>query len=265
MIPWWEPTNIIQIPGLNITIYVFGILVGIGVLCGYLIAVWRAKRLNLNQELMLEFALYVMVTALLGSHIFHVAVYSPWEFFNNPLTLLNPFGSQSSIGGFLSAFLGAYLWKLRRKVSAAIFYDQLSFGMTVGWFFGRTGCFYVHDHPGKETDFFLGVQNYYQLGLAPATRHDMGLYEALWTLGMFMLFLWLGKKTRPIGYFTTLYFTSFAILRFFLDFLRAVDEVYAGLTAAQWVCLFASGIGIYYFRRIVTSGTYDFPEGLRAK
>jgi len=177
MIPWWEEINSIQIPGLGIKIQLFGLLVSIGVFCGTLTTVWRAKRLNLNLDMLFEFILYVLFVAFLGSHLFHVIFYDHQDFLRNPLSLFNPFGTQSSIGGFLSVFLGGFIWKWRRKLDFKVLSDQMSYGMPVGWFFGRLGCFVVHDHPGKLTNFFLGVQNYRYAGLSIGTRHDLGLYE----------------------------------------------------------------------------------------
>jgi phosphatidylglycerol:prolipoprotein diacylglycerol transferase len=253
MIPWWQLVQPIQVPGLGIQVHLFGLLVGLGVLCGTMTTFWRAKRLNVNLDMLLEFILYILITAFLGSHIFHVIFYSPEEFFNNPLTLLNPFGTQSSIGGFLSAFLGGFIWKLRRKVDIKFLSDQTSFGMPVGWFFGRMGCFVVHDHPGKLTDFFLGVQNYNYPGLSIGTRHDLGLYEMLWSLFTFIMFLILDRKPRPAGFFTMMFFTFFAICRFWLDFMREIDPAYWGLTIAQWVCIGATIIGLAFLKKISRS------------
>jgi phosphatidylglycerol:prolipoprotein diacylglycerol transferase len=263
MIPWWEEVNGIQVPGLDIQIQLFGLLVAIGVFCGTITTIWRAKKFNINLDMLLEFILYVLGTSFLGSHIFHVIFYSPEEFFNNPLTLLNPFGTQSSIGGFLSAFLGAYIWKLRRKVDFKALGDQMAFGMPVGWFFGRMGCFVVHDHPGKLTNFFLGVQNYQYAGLSIGTRHDLGLYEMLWSFFTFIMFLILDRKPRPAGFFTMMFFTFFAICRFWLDFLREIDGLYYGLTIAQWVCIGATIVGVLYVRKLNRSGEFVIPEELK--
>jgi len=265
MIPWWEEIRPFQILGLPIYIHIFGLLVATGVFFGCYTTYRRATRLSLNIDLLFEFAFYVLLTAFLGSHIFHVIFYSPQEFLNNPLTLLNPFGTQSSIGGFLSAFLGAIIWKWRRKLDYKFLADQTSFGMPVGWFFGRLGCFIVHDHPGKLTNFFLGVQNYHYPGLPIGTRHDLGLYEMLWSLLTFIMFLFLDRKPRPAGFFTVMFFTFFAICRFFLDFIREIDQAYLGLTAAQWVCIGATVVGLSYAKKISRSGKFIIPLELKAK
>jgi phosphatidylglycerol:prolipoprotein diacylglycerol transferase len=250
MIPWWHARDAVYISSLNLAIFPFGVLVAIGVLCGSVGALWRSRRMGLDPNTLLEFILYVLIIAFLGSHIFHVLFYSPSEFLQNPLTLLNPFGSQSSVGGFLSAFLGAYIWKLKTKSSPLEMYDQLSFWMPVGWFFGRLGCFVVHDHPGELTTFFLGVKDYQFVGLETGTRHDLGLYEMIWSFVMFVWFLKLDKKIRPFGYFTILFFTTFSFCRFWLDFLRVNDPHYFGLTVAQWICILTTATGIYFFGRI---------------
>ena len=53
------------------------------------------------------------------------------------------------------------------------------------------GCFVVHDHPGKVTDFALAVSDY-RFGAPPfQARHDLGFYEVLYSALIIALFFWL--------------------------------------------------------------------------
>jgi len=56
---------------------------------------------------------------------------------------------------------------------------------------GRTGCFLAYDHPGSETSIVLAQR--YSDGVV---RHNLGLDEALYTLPVALLFLWLGRRGR---------------------------------------------------------------------
>jgi phosphatidylglycerol:prolipoprotein diacylglycerol transferase len=70
-------------------------------------------------------------------------------------------------------------------------------------------------------------------------RHDLGLYEALWTMVIAAAFWALRKKDVQPGFFTALFVVLYAPARFVLDFLRntdlpGADRRLAGLTPAQW-------------------------------
>jgi phosphatidylglycerol:prolipoprotein diacylglycerol transferase len=174
---------------------------------------------------------------------FMEALRDPSMFFSTWLGL-------SSYGGFFGGILGCFIWKWRRKLPLLPYANAVCFGLPVGWLFGRLGCFVVHDHPGKVTDFFLAVDAY-QFGAPPfQPRHDLGLYEVIYTLCIIGLFFWLEwRKRRPVGFYCVLLPIVYAPVRFFLDFLRATpleggDVRYGGLTPAQWASILMVGVGI---------------------
>jgi prolipoprotein diacylglyceryltransferase len=72
-------------------------------------------------------------------------------------------------------------------------------------------------------------------------RHDLGLYESIFSFFIFIIFALLFKKLVKIGWglVTGFSFGLYAVGRFFLDFLRATDLDYSDakyfyLTPAQW-------------------------------
>jgi phosphatidylglycerol:prolipoprotein diacylglycerol transferase len=95
------------------------------------------------------------------------------------------------------------------------------------------GCFFAHDHPGKPTNFLLGVR--YPDGL----RHDLGLYESILYLAI-AIGLWFAQDiyriTRRQGAAWMILIFAYAVPRFALEFLRVEDTRYLGLTPAQYFC-----------------------------
>ena len=127
------------------------------------------------------------------------------------------------------AIVIAYILK-RRGVSIIQYSDAYVFGLPLGIFIGRIGCFLIHDHPGTLTNFFLGIK--YQDGVI---RHDLGLYESLFGLLLFALFLLIGLRLRiKPGIFTALFLVLYGLFRVLLDYLRILDVTYLGLTPAQY-------------------------------
>jgi phosphatidylglycerol:prolipoprotein diacylglycerol transferase len=245
-IPWFKLEGI-TIPGTEIGIQPFGILVAIGVLAGMRLSEWRGERIGFRREMVSDFATHVVIIGFIFGHMFDMVFYYPEKVLEKPWELLMIWTSLSSYGGFFGAVLGGFYWKWKRKLPMFPVLDQIAFGLPLGWFFGRMGCFVVHDHPGKITDFFLAVDNFTYDGVT-GPRHDLGLYEVFWSIVVVPLFLLLDKKPRPHGFFVGMIAILYAPVRFGLDFLREADRTWAGgLTAAHYSSLLTLGLGMYAF------------------
>lgn len=170
---------------------------------------------------------------------------------------------------------------LKRKLDVWGYADACLYGLTIGWASGRTGCFVAHDHPGTITNFALGVKGMLNPnGLTrpeklewmqslydrfPELRdmtvampipdeiwqqvayHDLGLYEVIWSLAMFALFVVLDKKPRPPGFFVGMMFLSYGPCRLLMDVFRhpSTDTRYLGLTPAQYLSVGMALVGAW--------------------
>jgi phosphatidylglycerol:prolipoprotein diacylglycerol transferase len=227
-----------------LAIHMFGILVAIGILVGARWTRTRGRQLGLADDHIASMITTILVSGFLIAHFFAVFAY---QLPQNPdltiLQILNPFGGLSSFGGFMGALIGLFAWCKKYKQPVMPYADSLGYGLSIGWMFGRLGCFSAHDHPGRFTDFFLGVQ------YADGVRHDLGFDEALWAAIISSLFFVLARKKRPLGLYVTTLSLAYAPVRFFLDFLRATDVPtpdtrFYGLTPAQWGCIGILGAGM---------------------
>lgn len=233
MIPYF---HLATIPLGPITIHVWGLMVALGIIAGAFAASWIARQRGLDKELIWDLSSVVIAAAFVMARVFH-AVYEPGLYLADPLELFRIWhGGFSVMGGFIGAFL-AGVWYLRhRHVDVWAYADTAIFGLPLGLFIGRLGCFLIHDHPGTFTNFFLGVQ--YPDGV----RHDHGLYLSLNGLVLFLLFLWLASRRARTGTFVIVFLVWYGVVRFFLDFFRAtdgpiVDTRYLHLTPAQYVAM----------------------------
>lgn len=267
LIPWFraEPWHVplpFTLPVFNvdhIPIQPFGIMVAIGVLSGARLAEWMAKRIGMIQGLVADYITYVVVSGFLGAYLLNALFYEPhvWlDILDEPSLFFKRYLGLSSYGGFIGVIVGSLIWKWRRSYPVLPVADAAAFGFPLGWMFGRTGCFIVHDHPGKVTDFFLAVDGY-RVGAPPfSPRHDLGLYEVFWSIGATALFFLFARKKRPAGFYVAMLPILYTPIRFFLDDLRAGagsggDVRYAGFTPGQYasVGLFLFGVGLWAFIR----------------
>jgi phosphatidylglycerol:prolipoprotein diacylglycerol transferase len=172
-------------------------------------------------------------------------------YFSAPLDILKIWrGGMSIYGGFIGAVIAGLVYLKKNKLDFWQYADASIFGLPLGLFIGRLGCFFIHDHPGIKTNFFLGV------AYPDGARHDLGLYDSLAGLIIFLIFLILRRKEWRLGFYVAFFAAAYGTIRFFLDFLRAADIVgtdprYFGLTLAQYLsmALFAAGIYLFYKRK----------------
>lgn len=250
-IPWFRLEALeVQLPWVGeVAVQPFGILAATGILVGAHIAERRAKARGIPEGAVADLLLHAVPLGLVTAYLLNAVFYDPeslQDLFRDPGLLLDRYLGLSSYGGFLGGILGALVWQRRRRMSLLKAGDAVAYAFPAGWFFGRTGCFLVHDHPGVVSDFPLAVDDYWLQGVP---RHDLGLYEALWSLAAFVLFVALGRRARPEGFFLAWLPLIYAPVRFFLDFLREGPDVggdvrYLGLTPGQYCSLVLLFVGL---------------------
>jgi phosphatidylglycerol:prolipoprotein diacylglycerol transferase len=245
----------------QVPIHLFGVLVAIGVILGDRIVVTEGVKRGLDARDVKFMNARIVIGGFLVAHWVSVIFYFPERIKENPLVLLNFWSGLSSFGGFLGALIAFLYYTKRENIPRLVYADAVALGLSVGWIFGRTGCFTAHDHPGRHTSFFLAVR------YPDGPRHDLGLDELLFTLVLTAILWVYARKPRRPGQLIGLAALLYAPARFGLDFLRATDvarpdERYAGLTPAQWACLATAALGArLLFRRGQPAGGGATPSG----
>jgi phosphatidylglycerol:prolipoprotein diacylglycerol transferase len=222
----------------------WGTFVAAGYLVGTFIAWKRAKRLGLDQKIILDLAFWIFVWSLIGARLFDVIFYEPSYFLAHPLDIIDPrVPGYAIFGGFAGA--GLAFWRIAKKHSLNLlaYADTLVWGLPWACGIGRIGCFLIHDHPGTLTHFMLGVK--YPDG---QTRHDLGLYLSIIGFLTGGLFLAINRKNRRPGFWLGTYMAIEGIMRFTLDFLRTADTRYFGLTPTQYFAMPLFFAGLYFIR-----------------
>ncbi len=200
-------------------------------------------------------------------------------------------GGLSSLGGF--ALAGMILFLVLRSLGAGgwRYHDVLAIAFIPTWIFSRLGCFLIHDHPGRLSNFFLAIN------FPAGARFDAAFLEIILMILIGVLFLIIGFKKNVIpakvydpwvrpnragihdshsefisgseqipkqvrndkmkaGSFALFLILIYSFSRFFLDFLRATDlpnsdPRYLGLTLAQYGMIMFFAGGLIFLSRYV--------------
>ncbi len=269
-IPWFrlEPLRI-PFPVLGeLPIQPFGVLVATGVFLGAHIAGKRAEKQGMAPSVIADLVTHVILSGFFFGHALDAIFYYPDRTLENPWFVFQFWNGLSSYGGFTGAIIGAAIWRVRRRVPMIAVCDPIAFSFPFGWLFGRTGCFVVHDHPGRVTDFALAVADY-KVGMPPfQPRHDLGFYEILWSLAACTLFLLLGRTPKRNGFYLALLPLIYTPIRFGLDFLRAEsteggDIRYFGLTPGHYASVALFVVGALLMRRVYQDPPVEIPPQAR--
>jgi phosphatidylglycerol:prolipoprotein diacylglycerol transferase len=231
--------EMIQIGPLHIKTW--GLLVGVGLVIGFIVAAWAARKRGVPTDRFYTLAFIGVIGGVVGSRF--VWALQPSEIgqtLSHPLRLISVWEpGLTLVGGLIIGFGAAviYAWRARLPVRKTM--DAAVIGLGPAVAIGRIGCYLTGLHPGKPTSLPWGID---YLG---AIRHPIPLYESLLGVMVFGLALALSRRRVPAGATALAVGGTYLVLRSLLDFLRAsgVDGpsalVLGGFTLTQAVTVFA--------------------------
>lgn len=237
--------------GGSLRLHGYGLLVAVGFLAAYAMQLRKARRDGLDPKVITRLFAWLVPGAFLGGHLGYVLFSDPGLIFTHPAALLNPLAGISSLGSSVCCVLLTFLFLRRNRLPYLPYFDTLVFGLAFLLVLGRLGCLTIHDHPGIETRFWLGVEGICPSGDPLTACHDLGGYEFLFALVLIGVLLWADRRPRFPGFVQVLVFTSYGLFRFLIDFLRqpALDPRYLGLTPAQYGAMVVFAVGIWFWYR----------------
>lgn len=180
------------------------------------------------------------------------------------------YGAKSILGGLTGAYVGALLGKRIAGYEGRtgdFFAPAVAIGMAVG----RVGCL-LAEAPGRPTSLPWGVHvpaaNADAVGYCPgcatgAAMHPSFAYEIAFHLLAFAVLLRLRGRPLPAGETLTLYLAAYGTFRFLVEFTRANETVWLGLTRPQWFLVPTLALMLWHLRRKARAGAYAALRGTR--
>ncbi|MBT4856723.1 prolipoprotein diacylglyceryl transferase [Candidatus Uhrbacteria bacterium] len=232
-----------------LTLHVWGLFVALGFGLGAFMAGKMAERRDLKKKVIYDLVGWMVIAGMVGGRLGHVLFYEFAFYAADPLAVLRIWEGGLSLFGGIFACIATGVWYLRKnKLDIWQYADVAVFGLPFGLWIGRVGCFLIHDHPGTATSFAMGIEY-----PDAVIRHDHGMYLSINGLVLALLFLYLAKKNRPVGFYIATFAVWYGIVRFFLDFFRLLDVKYLSLTPGQWFSLLLVAFGCLTWYRLLKS------------
>ena len=119
----------------------YGLIIGIGVLAGILMAVHQAKVTGENPDTIWDFAIYAVIFSVIGARIYYVVF--AWDYYkDNLLSIFNTRnGGMAIYGGVIGAFLTLFIYCRIKKINPFRLGDLCVPGLILGQVIGRWGNF----------------------------------------------------------------------------------------------------------------------------
>lgn len=250
----------IDIFGYHVAFY--GIVIGLGMLMGYLIAEWMAKRTGQSTELYLDFALIAIIVSVIFTRLGYV-LFALDEFVDNPLEIFNlRSGGLMIYGGIFGGILSAVVFAKVKKYSFWLLADTGCIGLITGQIIGRWGNFFNREAFGKYSDGLFAMQLNirdvsYDFAMSEVSLqqkfagkqaafdrimeirnniitvagaeyiqvHPTFLYESLWNICILVLLIIYTKYKKFDGEVILLYLAGYGLGRLWIEGLRT-DQLF---------------------------------------
>ena len=260
----------VSIFGFEIAYY--GIIIGIGVMLGIVLASYLAKRTGQNPDTYYDLALYAVVLSIIGARIYYV-IFS-WDSYKNDLLSIFNLreGGLAIYGGVIAAVITVFVYARIKKISFWLLADTASPALILGQIIGRWGNFFNREAFGEYTEGFFAMQlpvNAVRAsditdkmmehltvidGVSYVQVHPTFLYESLWNIGVLTVMLIWMKYKRFEGEIFLTYLFGYGIGRFWIEGLRTDQLLIPGTQAAvsqilAIVLVVVSAILIWYKRK----------------
>ena len=142
----------------------FGALLALSFLLGIFLCIKRAKKVGVNPKFIMDVALVVLFSSLIGSRFFYV-IFHLEEFKGHGADVFNPFQSTgefgiaglSMLGGVILAIISGIIYILLKKQPLWKIADILAPSFVLGIGITRIGCFLNGCCFGEPTKSSLGV------------------------------------------------------------------------------------------------------------
>ncbi len=268
----------------NFYIGTYGVLVGIGVLLGVILAVRHARKTHFKQDVIMDLIFFCLLGGIVGARLLYIIVYFP-AFLESPFKIL--FARQGFV--FLGAIGGAVavgmIYIRRHQLPFWQVADVVAPSIPLAHFVGRLGCFSAGCCYGKPVSSglrFLGVRfpavfdkageyvgsgsfvDHWSAGLLdPGATHSLPIYptqlfESGANLLIFVTLMLVARRKHFDGQLLLLYLLLYSGVRFLIEFFRGDPDRgiwFNALSTSQILSFIIISLALYFWTTRHKAGT----------
>ncbi len=232
------------------TIAFYGMIIAFGMVMGYLMTAFQAKRTGQEPDLYLDLALWDIVFAVIGARIYYV-VFS-WDYYkDNLMQIITTRGGGIAIyGGVIAGVITTIIFGKVRKQNFFQLLDTACIGLITGQIIGRWGNFCNREAFGGYTNGLFAMQlkqsdvaasNLTHSVLKHAVEidgtryiqvHPTFLYESFWNIGVLIILLLFTKHRKYNGQIFLIYLLGYGLGRAWIEGLRTDQLIFFGTGVA---------------------------------
>lgn len=253
-----------------VTIYSFGLMMGIGFVVASYLLTRELNRKRINSKVGSTVTLLAIVFGIIGSKILYLIESWP-EFIESPFKMAFSASGLTWYGGFLLATFVIWRYTKLKKISFLKVCDAAAPALALGYGIARIGCHLSGDGDyGMPTtlpwaaiysngtyppslafkDFPDIVEKYGVNGIVPndIPVHPAPLYETISGVLIFAVLWKLRTTVTPDGKLFMLYLILASIARFLVEFVRLNPRILFNLTEAQLIAVVLSIVGLIGYK-----------------
>lgn len=234
----------------NFTIHGYGLMIGIGIICAYMLGEKRAAKLGLDPDRVFTITVWAAVGGMLGAKILYLI--TNWsEFIADPLYFLTAGAAGFVVyGGIIGGIFSGWLCAKVYHLPFWRYFDLVMPCIALAQGFGRIGCLLAGCCYGIPWDGPLAItfahSDYAPNGIPLFPTEPVN--SALDFLHCFVL-IQASKHLRVPGQVGALYLILYAAGRFIMEFFRGdtIRGFVGPLSTSQFISIFIFLMGILLF------------------
>jgi phosphatidylglycerol:prolipoprotein diacylglycerol transferase len=261
-----------EIPGWELKIHSYGVIILIACFAALAIGVWRARRDQIDPNSVYELAAWLFLGGAVGARAVFVIAH-PESIHNLGDILRSWQGGNNFYGCILGGLTGSVLYWIRRPFPFRRMADVAALAVATGIAIGRIGCFLNGCCYGAVSDLPWAIRfpagshawvRQVDAGLIPPTAasslpvHPTQLYASLAGFALLGLLLVYSRRRRAAGETMAVLMIAYPVTRWPLEMVRGDEPaIFYGMTLSQniSVALFACGLAFWIWLRKSTKLT----------
>lgn len=209
----------------------YGILISSAMIIGTILALREAKRLGLDENLIIDFILVMIPSAIIGARLYFVIF--NWSNYNGEIMkMINVReGGLAIHGGVIGGVIAGLVYTRIKKFGFWQLADIITPSLILGQSIGRWGNFINQEAYGSPTNLPWGI-------MVDGVRvHPAFLYESIWNFAIFIFLMIYRRKKKFDGELFYIYLILYSVGRFFIEGLRTDSLMMGSLRVAQVLSL----------------------------